>query len=624
MKFKNRKITLPKNVLLYAFVATFAVLALSNIFIIQDFKNQNQQMNDEIKTLYYEKSFSFFMTDEGKLQSTDLSIQPLSGNINTIELQNKLEANKSFQFYFSNNNIKYHVRMKPLPVQESAEFVYAGHALPSVNAQQHQTNLFVPWLISLFELILTGFILIFMFRKLTQPAKKFRDIFREIATGNINNSLKHTTGIKGIWNDLASSVNRFTDHYIAKINFAAEIARGNNNVTLQQESDEDQLSHSLLQIRDRLKQAHEDAKQREIEEEKRRWANEGIAKFADLLRKNHDNLEDLSFSIISHLVQYLEANQGGLFMLNDNDPEDIFYELKAAYAFNRKKYMNQSVRPGDGLVGTCALEGEYIYMTYIPQDYIKITSGLGDANPDSLLLVPLKTDEKIEGVIEIAAFNTFENYQIEFVKKVAESIASTISSVKINLKTNQLLQKSQQQAEEMASQDEEMRQNMEEMQATQEELSRKMKANEEMHQELSKEKALLDALMNNLPDYIYFKDKESKFIRVSKSMLPLFSVDTIEEMIGKSDFDFHKQEAAREMYEEEQEIMKKGKGFEDKIQHEITETGKDQWVSVTKLPLYDPEGKLMGTFGISKNVTRFKELELEAQQNNQNDVSNNS
>jgi PAS domain S-box-containing protein len=164
----------------------------------------------------------------------------------------------------------------------------------------------------------------------------------------------------------------------------------------------------------------------------------------------------------------------------------------------------------------------------------------------------------------------------------------------------------------MASQEEEMRQNMEEMQATQEELSRKMKANEEMHKQLSEEKALLDAVMNNLPDYIYFKDKESKFIRVSKSMLPLFPVDTIEEMIGKSDFDFHQADAAREMYEEEMEIMRKEKGFQDKIQHEVTETGKDQWVSVTKLPLYDPDGNLMGTFGISKDITRFKQLEIEA------------
>ena len=616
MKIKNTKYIASKTMVLYALIAIIAVLTLSHVFIIQNVKDKNQQLINETLKLHRENSFSFIMTENGILRSSDLTTQQLKSSIHTADLQSKLAKGKKFQFTFSKGEITYNVLMRPVPGQESSEFFYLGEVLPTTNGKQVQANLPSLWIMFILELVLVGFIVIYIWRKLTQPAQEFRNFFRQIANGNIKISQKFKTDVKGIWGDLAMSVNRFTDHYTDKIRFASELAQGNHDATLNQESDDDQLSQALIQIRDSLKNADEEAEKLKIEEEKRRWANEGIAKFEELLRKNNDNLENLSFSILSNLVQYLDASQGGLFMVNDNDPEDVFYELKAAYAFNRKKYMNQTVRPGEGLVGTCAIEGEYIYMTDLPHDYIRITSGLGDANPDSLLLVPLKTDEKIEGVIEIASFNKLETYQIEFVEKVAESIASTISSVKINLKTNQLLKKSQQQAEELSSQEEEMRQNMEEMQATQDELSRKMQANEEMHQELLKEKALLDALMNNLPDYIYFKDKNSKFIRVSKSMLPLFPVNTVEEMIGKSDFDFHQQDAAREMYEEEQEIMRNEEGFEDKIQHEITETGKDQWVSVTKLPLYDPEGRLIGTFGISKDITRFKELEFEAKKDN--------
>jgi PAS domain S-box-containing protein len=616
MKIDNTTYIASKNMLLYALIVIFTVLTLSHVFIFRNLKDKNQRLINETHKLYRENSFSFIMTDNGKLRSSDISFQQLTSRIKNTDLQDKLTTHEKFQFTFSSKGIDYNVLMRPVPGQKSSGFFYLGQALPINTSQLDQSQHPFLWIMLILELIALGSIVIYMWRKLKQPAQTFRDIFTQIENGNIKNLQKFKTDVKGIWGDLAKSVNRFTTHYIEKIRFASELAQGNHDAILKQESDEGQLSHALIQIRDSLKNADEEAKRREIEEEKRRWANEGIAKFADILRRNNDSLEDLSFSILSNLVQYLDASQGGLFMLNDNDPENIFYELKAAYAFNRKKYMNQSVRPGEGLVGTCALEEEYIYMTDLPQDYIKITSGLGDANPDSLLLVPLRTDEKIEGVIEIASFNKLEAYQIEFVKKVAESIASTISSVKINLKTNQLLEKSQQQAEELSSQEEEMRQNMEEMQATQDELSRKMQANEEMHQALLKEKALLDALMNNLPDYIYFKDKESKFIRVSKSMLPLFPVNTVDEMIGKSDFDFHQQDAAREMYEEEQEIMRKEEGFEDKIQHEITETGKDQWVSVTKLPLYDPEGRLIGTFGISKDITRFKELEFEAKKDN--------
>jgi methyl-accepting chemotaxis protein len=167
-------------------------------------------------------------------------------------------------------------------------------------------------------------------------------------------------------------------------------------------------------------------------------------------------------------------------------------------------------------------------------------------------------------------------------------------------------------AEELMSQEEELRQNLEEMQTIQEDLQRNISENKKMQARLIKEKALLDALLNNLPDYIYFKDKNSQFIRISKSMLRLFPVKTLEEMIGKSDFDFHTKANAQKYFEEEQKIIKSGEGFIDQMQHEVTDTGVEQWVTATKMPFYDETGKCVGIFGISKNVTELKTLEMEA------------
>ena len=144
----------------------------------------------------------------------------------------------------------------------------------------------------------------------------------------------------------------------------------------------------------------------------------------------------------------------------------------AAFAFDREKFIKKHVELGEGLVGTCALEKQTIYLTEIPQNYVQITSGLGGANPNSLLLVPLQIENDVLGVIEMASFSKFEKYKIEFVEKVAESIATTLKSVRVNTQTSELLERSQQQAEEMAAQEEEMRQNMEELQATQEESTR--------------------------------------------------------------------------------------------------------------------------------------------------------
>jgi PAS domain S-box-containing protein len=151
----------------------------------------------------------------------------------------------------------------------------------------------------------------------------------------------------------------------------------------------------------------------------------------------------------------------------------MFLDLTSAFAFDRKKHLEKKIPYGDGIVGSVAIEKQTTYIEDLPDEYIAITSGLGGSNPRSLLVVPLKMEEKVYGVIELASFKKFEKYHIDFVEKVAQNIASTLSSVQISIQTNELLEKFQQQSEEMAAQEEEMRQNMEELQATQEEASRK-------------------------------------------------------------------------------------------------------------------------------------------------------
>ena len=233
----------------------------------------------------------------------------------------------------------------------------------------------------------------------------------------------------------------------------------------------DKLGKSLINLRDNLKNNKSIEIKRRKEDDQRNWVAEGLANFSEILRHNNDNINDLSYSIVNNLVKYLQANQGGFFILVEEGNQKYF-EMTACYAFDRKKFADKRVEWGDGLIGTCAIEKKTIYMIDIPDDYVLITSGLGKANPRSLIIVPLIINSEIHGIIEIASFKEFEKFEIEFVEKVAESIASTISTVKINLRTAQLLRESQEQAEILAAQEEQMRQNMEELQATQEEAAR--------------------------------------------------------------------------------------------------------------------------------------------------------
>jgi transcriptional regulator with GAF, ATPase, and Fis domain len=228
-------------------------------------------------------------------------------------------------------------------------------------------------------------------------------------------------------------------------------------------------------MRENLIRAQEDEKKRQYEDNLRKWSNEGLAQFNELLRQGAGDIDKLTANIVRHLVNFLDANQSGLFLLNDNNKEDVFLELVATYAYNRERKKQKKIYLGEGLVGMCAVEKSTIYLNDIPEGYLSISSGLGGSAPKSLLIVPLKLEDEIFGVIEIASFNKFKKHEIEFVERVTESISSTISLAKINTRTALLLEKSQRQAEEMAAQEEEMRQNLEEMQATQEEMAKSKK-----------------------------------------------------------------------------------------------------------------------------------------------------
>src|SRR5215207_18360 len=132
----------------------------------------------------------------------------------------------------------------------------------------------------------------------------------------------------------------------------------------------------------------------------------------------------------------------------------------------------------------------------------------------------------------------------------------------------------------------------------------------EQVQEALTEHYLLEALLGNVPDYIYFKDTESRFIRSSKAHAQAFGLSDPAQMIGKSDFDFFTEEHARPAYEDEQEIIRTGQPL-SKEERETRSDRSDRWVLTTKMPLRDQEGKIVGTFGISKDITERKQVEAE-------------
>lgn len=303
------------------------------------------------------------------------------------------------------------------------------------------------------------------------PVAKVIKSLNLLAEGGTSNEIKVKS--KDEIGKINISLNKLNAGFRRLSVFAKEIGDGKLDSEFETLSDHDEIGISLIDMRQKLIDAKNTESERKHEDEQRNWATKGFADFGDILRQNTDDIEAFSTNIIKNLVKYTNSNQGGLFILNDSDENNVVLELVSAYAYDRKKFVDKDIQIGEGLVGTCAIEKETIYITDVPDGYINITSGLGKSNPRNILIVPLKLEDVIFGVIELASFNIYEKFQVEFVEKLAESIASSLSTAKINIVTAQLLEQSQQQQEEMKAQEEELRQNMEEMLATQEESARK-------------------------------------------------------------------------------------------------------------------------------------------------------
>ncbi|MCQ2251865.1 MAG: PAS domain S-box protein [Bacteroidales bacterium] len=257
-------------------------------------------------------------------------------------------------------------------------------------------------------------------------------------------------------NETASNFKRLTE-------FSNEIAKGVYDTEVGVEAPDGSMAKSLLELRNRLYETQTEENKRRLEDEQRNWTTQGLANFSEIMRRFNENINSLSDEVIKNLVHYINASQGGLFILDDSDPKNVFLEMLSAFAYDRKKFLTKKIALGDGLIGVCALEKNTIYITDVPDDYMEIESGLGDSRPKSLLIVPLKSEDKILGVIELASFNLLATHERQFVEQLGDSIASTLASLRISARTSELLQESQKNSDELAVRETELRKAMEEM-----------------------------------------------------------------------------------------------------------------------------------------------------------------
>lgn len=411
---------------------------------------------------HYRKSVGILITEQPMIDTTMvLAMPPAVASTDSTQTQEApTPTTTTIQF----ENRRYKVAQSTFEGQWLTVSTWHNRLLEDLEeeARASQASLRTVYAtVAILNVLLLGGGLFLFFRHVLDPIRKL--------TQNVVNRTPDDRFIHGELGELNKQTNALLDQLHTATEFVTTIGEGKLDAAYAEAAvngTSDRLADSLVGMQSRLRTLND-------EEKKRQWANEGLTQFVDILRSNDDNIAALGDKIIAALVKYTHSNQGGLYILNDDDEQNKYLELVSLFAFNTKKFEAQRVKLGEGILGQTFLEKETTLMTEIPQDFVRITSGLGEAGPKAILMVPLKVDQNVYGIVELASFNDYEQHEIAFVEKLGETIASTLGSVKAAQRNRHLIEQFQQQTEIMRAQEEEMRQNMEELTATQEEMSRK-------------------------------------------------------------------------------------------------------------------------------------------------------
>lgn len=371
------------------------------------------------------------------------------------------------------NDIKnVHISLLPISVTDSGKPWTLVSEIDNNRIRMQSIRKVVPFFfLSFIGLAMMVLVTVSFMRKSNNPMQRVVTVLKQIDKGEYD-KIEHLESADDEINNFYKAVNQLASRILQTTEFARSIGTGDLNQLYNVENP-NALDLALLDMQKNLQRAQHEEENRKQENEKLSWSQNGLAQLGEYLRMNNADINDFAFNVVSFLVKYVDALQGGLFISEEQDGVK-YLSLKAAYAFDRKKQLEGRVEFGESLVGRCAIEGRYIFLTEVPDGYLYITSGLGENKPKCILLVPLKFEDEVHGVIEIASLKMIEPYQIDFFNNVAERIASSISNIKKNINTAQLLEKFRTQSDELAYRESEIQKSAQSIESTKEDIEKQL------------------------------------------------------------------------------------------------------------------------------------------------------
>ncbi len=305
-----------------------------------------------------------------------------------------------------------------------------------------------------------------MVDQLSSFADEVTRVAREVGTEGKLGGQARVEGVSGTWRDLTENVNQLAGNLTTQVRAIAEVSTAvtqgdlTRSIKVEAEGEVAELSDNINQMIENLREttrvnAEED------------WLKTNLARISGMLQGQRD-LQAVTQLIMSEVTPVVSAQHGAFFLVEHEEdgraaPEGVL-RLIAAYGYRPRPGVPDRFRLGEGLVGQSALEGKPIRLTDIPDDYIKVTSGLGEAKPTTIQVMPIMFEEQVLGVIEFGSLRSLGEVNQAFLDQLTDTIGVVINTIQANMRTEELLSQSQALTQELQKQSEELRQTNDELQ----------------------------------------------------------------------------------------------------------------------------------------------------------------
>ena len=315
-------------------------------------------------------------------------------------------------------------------------------------------------------------------------AEQVSTVAREVGIeGKLGGQAK-VPGAFGTWRDLTDNVNQLaanlTDQVRAIGDVATSVAKGDLTGSITVEADGE-----LAALKDNVNQMIVNLIETTQKNNEQDWLKTNLARFSRMMQ-GQKNLEAVSRLIMSELTPLVSAHHGAFFLM-DSEGDEPRLTLTSSYAYRERKNVANTFGLGEGLVGQCALEGKTILLTNAPPDYIRISSGLGEAAPLNIIVVPVMFEGQVMAVIELASFHPFSEIHQIFLDQLSESIGVVLNMIIASMRTEQLLQQSQSLTLELQKQSSELTEQQEELKRSNAELGKQAIELEEKARQLARQ-----------------------------------------------------------------------------------------------------------------------------------------